>query len=449
MLSALTALVIDGYTVQTNDRILTKDQTSTFQNGIYVATNVGSGAVAWILTRATDFDQPAEIQPGDLVIINNGTVNAGTSWLETATVSAVGTDPILFSQFTFSATAVLLKANNLSDVANTTTSFNNISPLTTKGDLIGLITQNIRVPVGANGTLLQAESGATAGFSWTTATYPTTTTINQILFSSATNTVTGIATTAGGVMITDSSNVPQFLANPTSTGNILQSVNGAAAAWSTPTYPSTSGTARKIIVSNGTNNVYSTETYAVPGTSGNVMTSDGTNWTSAAPAITTVLTTKGDILGFSTVDARIPVGATDGQILQVSSAAAVGVAYSTPTYPSVSGSGGKVLRSDGTNNVYSTFTLASTFAVNTIPYAASANNISGLPTANSGVLITSGAGVPSISTTLPSGIAATNMKLTTPWITTGINDTNGNQMLAFTPAASAVNYFTIVNAHHS
>lgn len=41
---------------------------------------------------------------------------------------------------------------------------------------------------------------------------------------------------------------------------------------------------RKILVGNGTNFVPSTETYAVPGTSGNVLTSDGTNWTSAAPA---------------------------------------------------------------------------------------------------------------------------------------------------------------------
>ncbi len=68
-----------------------------------------------------------------------------------------------------------------------------------------------------------------------------------------------------------------------SAGQVLQS-GGASAipVYSTPTYPSSSGTARKILVSDGTNNVYSTETYAVPGTSGNVLTSDGTNWTSAA-----------------------------------------------------------------------------------------------------------------------------------------------------------------------
>lgn len=47
-------------------------------------------------------------------------------------------------------------------------------------------------------------------------------------------------------------------------------VNGAAA----------SGT---ILKGNGTNFVPSTETYASPGTTGNVLTSDGTNWISAAP----------------------------------------------------------------------------------------------------------------------------------------------------------------------
>ncbi len=67
------------------------------------------------------------------------------------------------------------------------------------------------------------------------------------------------------------------------TGTVLQGAGtGVTPTYSTPTYPSASGTSRKILVSDGTNNVYSTETWAVPGTSGNLLTSDGTNWTSAA-----------------------------------------------------------------------------------------------------------------------------------------------------------------------
>jgi hypothetical protein len=47
-------------------------------------------------------------------------------------------------------------------------------------------------------------------------------------------------------------------------------------------------------------------------------------------------------------------------------------------------------------------------------YSATGNVVSGLSTANNGVLVTSGSAVPSISSTLPSGLAATNLTLTTP-----------------------------------
>jgi hypothetical protein len=68
-------------------------------------------------------------------------------------------------------------------------------------------------------------------------------------------------------------------------GKVLQGAGvGVASTFSTPTYSSASGTSRKILVSDGTNNVYSTETWATPGSSGNVLTSDATNWTSAAPS---------------------------------------------------------------------------------------------------------------------------------------------------------------------
>lgn len=217
---AMVAFAVDGYSASVTDRILVKNQTLSQHNGVYTVTTVGSGAANWVLTRATDYDQNTEIIPGTLVAVNNGTVNAGTSWLETATVVTVDTDPVLFSQFTFSSTSFLQIANNLSDVNNKTTSFNNVSPLTTKGDLIGFSTLNVRLAVGAsNGQVLQVASGAATGL-----------------------------------------------------------------AWSTPTYPSASGTARKVVISDGTNNVYSTETWATPGANGNVLTSDGTNWTSGTPA---------------------------------------------------------------------------------------------------------------------------------------------------------------------
>jgi hypothetical protein len=47
-------------------------------------------------------------------------------------------------------------------------------------------------------------------------------------------------------------------------------------------------------------------------------------------------------------------------------------------------------------------------------YATTGTAVSGLSTANSAVLVTSSAGIPSLSTTFPSGLSATNLTLTTP-----------------------------------
>jgi len=86
---------------------------------------------------------------------------------------------------------------------------------------------------------------------------------------------------------------------------------------------------------------------------------------------------------------------TTGQVLQASTASTP--SWSTPTYPSASGSAGQLIRSNGTNNLYSTSTYPDTNAINTLLYASSANVMAALATANSGVLITSAAGVPSIA----------------------------------------------------
>lgn len=53
---------------------------------------------------------------------------------------------------------------------------------------------------------------------------------------------------------------------------------------------------------------------------------NGSGWEDINPATSPPLTTKGDLWGFSTVDARIPVGAND-EILVADSTAALGVAY--------------------------------------------------------------------------------------------------------------------------
>jgi hypothetical protein len=90
---------IDGITPAVGVRILIKDQSTAFQNGIYTVTNVGSSSIPsppWVLTRATDFDSPSQMFVGDAIFVATGTVNGVTAWMQTATVTTVGTSSITF-----------------------------------------------------------------------------------------------------------------------------------------------------------------------------------------------------------------------------------------------------------------------------------------------------------------------------------------------------------------
>jgi hypothetical protein len=104
--------VIDGVTLVAGDRVLVKNQTTASENGIYVVQ--ASGAAV----RATDFDQPAEVDGGDFIFVTGGTVNDNTGWVQTSTgVVTIGTDPISFTQF--SGAGTYLAGNGLTLTGNT------------------------------------------------------------------------------------------------------------------------------------------------------------------------------------------------------------------------------------------------------------------------------------------------------------------------------------------
>jgi hypothetical protein len=75
------------------------------------------------------------------------------------------------------------------------------------------------------------------------------------------------------------------------------------------------------------------------------------------------------------------------------------------------------------NTLPSGWTMQST-AINQVLYASAANTITGLATANSGLLITSSGGVPSISTTIPAGITMPQPLI--QGVTNASNATAGN-----------------------
>lgn len=94
-----TTLTVDGTAAVLNTVVLVKNQASAFQNGIYTVTQAGTGSVPWILTRATYFDQAAEMKAGSYTFISGGSVNINSSWTMQTAVTTVGTDPLNFVQF--------------------------------------------------------------------------------------------------------------------------------------------------------------------------------------------------------------------------------------------------------------------------------------------------------------------------------------------------------------
>jgi hypothetical protein len=98
-------------------------------------------------------------------------------------------------------------------------------------------------PTATVGQVLQS-AGASADPAFSTATYPLTTTINQILFSSSANTVTGLTTANNGLLITSATGVPSILPDGT-TGQVLTATTGAPPSWASP---ATSGTVTSVSV---------------------------------------------------------------------------------------------------------------------------------------------------------------------------------------------------------
>jgi hypothetical protein len=91
--------IVDGVTLAENDRVLVKSQTNAAQNGIYVVQ--ASGAAL----RASDFNEPQEVDGGDFVFVTGGTLYDNTGWVQTTTnVVTIGTDPIAFTQFSGAGT---------------------------------------------------------------------------------------------------------------------------------------------------------------------------------------------------------------------------------------------------------------------------------------------------------------------------------------------------------
>ena len=107
---------IDGYTTVAGDRVLVKNQTSSANNGIYIAS---SGS--W--SRSADMDVWSEV-PGAYTVILNGSSNINTGWVCTASTSGtINVTAMPWVQFsnvnTYTAGTGLTLASNQFSITNT------------------------------------------------------------------------------------------------------------------------------------------------------------------------------------------------------------------------------------------------------------------------------------------------------------------------------------------
>lgn len=154
--------------------------------------------------------------------------------------------------------------------------------------------------VGSTGQVLQANTGADPTYS--TATYPSTTTISQILYSSATNSVTGLATANRGVLTTGTTGVPVITALATDGQVIIGSTAGAPAA-------ATLSAGAGISITNGSNSISIAATGAAGG---------GLVWTDVSGASQTIVAGNGYLSDRAgAVAFSLPASGTIGDVFAI------------------------------------------------------------------------------------------------------------------------------------
>ena len=232
------ALVIDGVTLNLNDRVLIYTQTDQTQNGIYYVSDVGSVSTNWELTRATDADtyglaSPTTLGEGSTVFVQEGATGAGELYTcNTAGVITFGTTNITFvqilsaqiysagaglnlsgTQFSVATNgisdAMLRQSTGLSVIGRSTNSTGNVADITAASDYQVLRRSGTSIGFGA---IDVSQSGAVTGTLATgnggtgLATY----TAGDIVYYAAGTALTALAIGATNRILTSSGTAPQW-----------------------------------------------------------------------------------------------------------------------------------------------------------------------------------------------------------------------------------------------
>jgi hypothetical protein len=237
------ALQIDGVNLSVTNRVLVLNQVNAYENGAYTVTTVGTpdpGGTNWVLTRALTEDKykpdsTTGMGQGDYYFVQEGNTGAGQSYvLTTLNPIIIGTTNLTFTQFSSSqvysaGTGLTLFGTQFSLTAPVTAALGGTGQTSyTAGDLIYAT---------ASTTLSKLALGASTYLLTSSGTAPQYTDPASVSVGSATNaTNTGITASSVNadyyltVVSATTGNLPQLVAtgltaNP-STGKITGGIAG-------------------------------------------------------------------------------------------------------------------------------------------------------------------------------------------------------------------------------